>query len=169
MRAHPSFSFSPGWFCCGNPPMGDVTPSSPGFIFSTASQPGPAGLSVSKPDDGRRRATPNVRSSVLLATALAAPKSHAVRRHGRTGVTNRKVQLAFPLYRPLVTASGQLSPWPKLISSFLVIGVCFSEWKRTRFRSAAPSPRSNLSSSIPSAVAQSSPIRDDRSSSLRHH
>ena len=64
---------------------------------------------------------------------------------------------------------GQSSPWPKLISNFLVIGVCFSEWKRTRFRSAAPSPRSNLSSSIPSAVAQSSPIPDDRSFSLRHH
>ena len=34
--------------------MGDVTQSSPGFIFSTASEPGSAaaaGLSISKPDD----------------------------------------------------------------------------------------------------------------------
>lgn len=119
--------------------MGDVTQSSPGFIFSTASEPGSAaaaGLSISKPDDDAK--CPILR---LLIGHCTTPNPKRVTQYG---VTDRCYEEErenespndSSAVRPVHT--GQFFLRPEFRSSIAVIGsinksvsgVCFSAWKR---------------------------------------
>ena len=102
--------------------MGDVTQSSPGFIFSTASEPGSAaGLSISKPDDDAK--CPILRLLIGHCTLVPTQK-----RVTQCGVTDRCYEEERENESPNGASavrpvhSGQFFLRPEFRSSFAVIG-----------------------------------------------